>query len=67
MSSEAAVSHSPIQIVDDLGRGAKLASAVLANAPTDVLNAVLSSVAEKLNANAAAIIEANKKDLSAGE
>ncbi len=67
MSSEAATTHTPIQIVDDLGRDAKLASAALGNASTDVLNAVLSSVAQKLNENAARIIEANKKDISAGK
>jgi glutamate-5-semialdehyde dehydrogenase len=65
--ADAALTHSPTEIVNSLGREAKRASAVLANASTDQLNAVLTRIAEKMNDKAADIIEANKKDLAAGE
>ena len=58
---------SPSQIVETLGREAKEACRALSLADTETLNAVLSSLADKLRTSAASIMEANAKDLDAGE
>ncbi len=50
-----------------LGQAARGAAAVIANAGTSEKNAALEAVAESLSDNAAAILEANAKDLQAAE
>ncbi len=51
----------------DLGRRAKAAARVLAQAPTDKKNDALYAAADAIRANAAAIKDANAKDMAAGK
>ena len=53
------------QIVNDLGRKARVASALLAQTSEDKINEVLASIAANLRANTKAILEANEKDVAA--
>ena len=66
-SVSSAHQNSPEQIVEELGHEAKKASAILSQVSEEQINQVLSAVAQKLRANVPAILEANKKDLAAGE
>ncbi len=54
------------QIVNDLGRKAKAAAAILSQTTEKQINAVLDSIAAKLRANVAPVLEANEKDIAAG-
>ncbi|MGB4106750.1 MAG: glutamate-5-semialdehyde dehydrogenase [Alphaproteobacteria bacterium] len=54
------------QIISELGRKAKASAALLSQTSEAQINAVLDSIAEKLRANVAPILEANEKDLAAG-
>ncbi len=63
----AAASHSPEDIVNELGRKAKSASYIIAQTPTCVINDALTSLAQNLRKNAQTIIAENKKDLAAAK
>ena len=65
--SEALKNINPQEIVHTLGREAKDASRILAQASEETINTVLHAIADKLRASAAPILEGNKKDLAAGE
>ena len=51
--------------MEAMGRAARAAAAVLANAPTDAKNAALAAAARRLRARAAALLEANARDMAA--
>ncbi len=61
--------QSPEQIVNDLGREAKAAAAVLARTSTETINNALNALAKAIvaPANIAAIIAANDKDLASAK
>ena len=59
--------QSPKDIVDELCRDAKKASALLSQTTEAQINAVLTDLASNLRANIPAILEGNQKDLDAGE
>ena len=61
------VLETPVEIVDALCRGAKRASAVLSQIDEGAINAILQDLAQNLRAKTTDILEANKKDLEAGE
>ena len=65
--AEAQTFETSSQIVEQLGRDAKAASAVLGQCSTDTINTVLKTLSELLIENQDTILEANKKDLAAGE
>ncbi len=65
--TEALAAQTPEEIVEELGRDAKAASHELAQTSENVINEVLSTMAEKLRSNAASVLEANKKDLASAE
>jgi glutamate-5-semialdehyde dehydrogenase len=54
------------QIVNELGRKARAAAAVISQTSEKQINTFLDSLAAKLRANTKPIIEANEKDLAAG-
>ncbi len=59
--------HSQEEIVNDLGHTTKKAAAILAQAPTCVINDTLQTLAQSLRQNVNTIITENKKDISAGK
>lgn len=65
--TQSVAAESPQMIVEELGRGAKAASSILSQADDEKVNAVLADIASGLRASVSAIIEANKKDVAAGE
>ncbi|MEZ5813443.1 MAG: glutamate-5-semialdehyde dehydrogenase [Alphaproteobacteria bacterium] len=65
--SEPAEKQSPQDIVYALGQDTKAASRTLSQVSEAGINAVLTDLAEKLRSHIPAILEANKKDLAAGE
>ena len=67
VSATTSAQYSPEQIVEDLGHAAKKASRQLSQVSEETINQVLKALAEKLRTNVPAILEANKKDLAAGE
>jgi glutamate-5-semialdehyde dehydrogenase len=64
---KAQTSTSSEQIVEGLGREAKAAGTVLAQASDVLINNVLASIATGLRRESKAILEANMKDIAAGE
>jgi len=61
------VPNEALEIVQDLGRGAKAASAIIAQTPTDKINQVLKDISAGLEENAVIILEANAKDVLAAK
>jgi len=59
--------QSPQDIVRELGHSCKDASRVLARASETEINKILNTLAQNLRENISAIIDANQKDLSAGQ
>ena len=55
------------QYMQQLGAQARTASRAMAKASTEQKNAALAALADRLLANEAALIEANAKDLAAGQ
>jgi glutamate-5-semialdehyde dehydrogenase len=66
-SNAAPESDNPIDLVTRLAQAGRSAQRVLAALPSDARAAALRLAAQALRANAAAILEANVKDVSAGE
>lgn len=66
-TSLAATPSSPIDIVESLAKDARAASRVIARQSDETINAVLQTLAGLLRQNSAAIIEANTRDVQAGQ
>lgn len=62
MTQHAPAPFSPDKLLEELGRAARQASYALAQAPESQIDTALSSIAAKLRAQAALILEANAKD-----
>lgn len=60
-------SHSPEIIVKDLAAAAKQASFILSQISEEAVNALLSTLADRLRGSEALILEANAKDIEAAE
>lgn len=67
MTQPALETLSPQEIVEELGRNAKKASSLLSQTTTEQVNAVLTTLAEKLRASQTLILEANNKDVAAAK
>ena len=67
MTAETATALDPVALMTDLGKRAKTAALVLANAPTATKNRALLVAAEALRESAELIKAENAKDMTAGE
>ncbi len=62
--ADTAIKQSSADIVNALGKEAKSAAFIMAQTPTDKINAALKTLARALRENVASLLEANKKDLA---
>ncbi|MBK9584935.1 MAG: glutamate-5-semialdehyde dehydrogenase [Alphaproteobacteria bacterium] len=62
--ADTAIKQSSEDIVHALGKEAKSAAFIMAQTPTDKINAALKTLARALRENVASLLEANKKDLA---
>ena len=62
--ADTAIKQSSEDIVNALGKEAKSAAFIMAQTPTDKINAALKTLARALRENVSSLLEANKKDLA---